>query len=99
MESRLSQIDGGMLHIVAITEARAQDERVVVAEIYFQGAPAGIYLFDDGKHGDLEADDMVFGLTYHIPPGLSGSNTLLEVIATDGSGRSSAAFPYLAVTK
>ncbi len=96
--SYISQTDGGDLTITAEIATPDGKNDIVSVELYFEGAPTGILMHDDGLDGDLTAGDGVFGYSIYIYPGMFASGQyLVGVVATDSSGQQSEIWPYLVV--
>ena len=73
--------------------------KVNMVEIYYEAAPAGIRLFDDGMHGDGQADDYFFSTSLFIEQGLPPNRMLLELKAVNRKNINSELFPYLYVSE
>ncbi len=78
----LSSQAGGALNMLAFVP----HPDIVSVEIYFDGVGTGILLRDDGKGGDLTADDGIYTFATPLYPPLSPLQALLEVVATDYAG-------------
>ncbi|MBN1592293.1 MAG: transglutaminase domain-containing protein [Candidatus Coatesbacteria bacterium] len=67
-------------------------------ELFLEGGvPTGFYLNDDGIDGDDHAGDGIFTFQTVLPYGMATGQMVLEVVAFDNSGNSSATYPYLTV--
>lgn len=65
-------------------------------EIGLGGTGAGIYLYDDGAHGDFLPGDGIYGLEIPLPPTTPSGMFILEVMATDVMQKP--VWPYLIVS-
>ncbi|MBN2055822.1 hypothetical protein JW905_12915 [bacterium] len=75
-------------------------EPPIDVEFYYQGIPSGVFLYDDGGHGDLDPGDGFFADGYDIPgEALAGFEGVycLELLATDARGAGSDLWPYLVI--
>lgn len=94
-DTDLTTTDGGKLTVVV-----AISDPVQSVEIYTGGQASGIFLLDNGAQGDLASGDNLYTFTADIgplEPGLAGQQLLLEVVARNPQGLTSATFPYFAV--
>ncbi|MBN1356861.1 VCBS repeat-containing protein [bacterium] len=92
----LHQAAGGNLTILAFVVDQQGDTRQV--ELYYYGTPLGVFLYDDGMHGDFSAGDGLYALKLPIGPGdLPKGKYLIELVATDTAGHKSFSWPYLHV--
>ncbi len=82
--------------IALLTEPQGLDNIASVA-IFYQGAPSGILLFDDGASGDFGAGDGVFGFSTDLPVGLDPLWLLLELNSVDKTGNKGRRWPFLVV--
>ena len=98
-DTHLHEVDGGLLTMLAIVQDTQND--VSTVEVYYEGSPTGLLLYDDGIHGDFGANDGVYGLTMNFGAGVlagtGGISIPLEIVATDQDGNRSTAWPYLTV--
>ncbi|MBN1355193.1 hypothetical protein JXA40_02870 [bacterium] len=96
MDTDLSFSQGGTLTILAYVTSPA--ESVEQVEIYWDGDPTGVFLHDDGMHGDFGSGDELWGFSLRIDPfALTGGDYLLELRAMDSNGIYSDLWPYLTV--
>ncbi|HUT03199.1 MAG TPA: S8 family serine peptidase [bacterium] len=96
--SYISQVDGGNLTITAEVATPDGKDDIASVELYFEGAPTGILMHDDGLDGDLTAGNGVFSYSIYIYPEMFASGQyLVGVVATDSSGQQSGMWPYLIV--
>jgi hypothetical protein len=96
-ESRISTTHGGRARLVARVLPQDPSFPVQTVEMHFRGNPTGIFLYDDGNHDDFSANDGIYGIGLDLPPGVAPGRYLLELLATDAAGRTSALWPYLEV--
>ncbi|MBN2054103.1 VCBS repeat-containing protein, partial [bacterium] len=90
--------DGGTMTLLTAVIDNDGPADIATVELYYDGVPTGIYLADDGANGDFAAGDGVFGLVLPFPGGaVPPTSLMLQVMATDGSGATSALAPYLEV--
>ena len=67
-------------------------------EMSYEGDLTGVWLYDDGAHGDFSAGDDIYGLQVPIGKGtLSGlaGLYLFDLIAKDCDGNVSDPWPYI----
>ena len=73
---------------------------VAEMELMYNNEPTGLFLHDDGLHGDFLADDGVFGFIQSIPPrNLNPGMLNLGVRGTDIEGNQSPTYPLLAISE
>ncbi len=96
MDTDISWADGGVFRMIAyVTDSDSPIESV---EIYWEGEPVGVFLYDDGLNGDFDANDGLYGIQFDverhtIPQG----EYLLELRAKDVDGNLSDLWPYLTI--
>jgi len=96
MDTDISYQDGGTLHMLAYV--MDPDSAVSNVQIYYDGLPTGVYLFDDGQSGDFGIGDSLWGLQLDIPPfTVPAGDYLLELCAEDVDGNRSDIWPYLTI--
>jgi len=96
--SYISEAEGGDLFIYAEISTPDGKNDVARVELYFEGAPTGILMRDDGADGDLVAGDDIFSYSIHVFPGMfAAGQYLVGIAATDSSGQQSDMWPYLTV--
>jgi len=81
---------GDILFVVWSTEAES-------VELLYAGLNTGLYLHDDGLDGDWAAGDLIHTIRFVGVRDLPVGSYLLGAIATDCTGKTSTAYPYLAV--
>lgn len=84
-------VNGGLLQFLA-----AVDQPNLTVEIWAGGAPAGVFLQDDGLNGDFAAGDLVYGWQAELGP-LAPLTAVLELVASTSNGCTSDIWPYLNV--
>ncbi len=96
--SYISEVEGGDLFIYADISTPDGKDDVARVELYFEGAPTGILLHDDGLGGDFMAGDGTYSYSIYIFPGMFAARQyLVGIVATDASGQQSDMWPYLTV--
>ncbi len=98
MTTHISQQSGGSFYLVAwVTDPQGvQDIRWV--QVFLQGMPTGVYLYDNGTNGDFAAGDGFYTLFVQgIAPGIQPQSILLELQAIDSAGNTSQLWPYLSI--
>ncbi len=90
---------GGELKMYAYVVEPPQVHPVgpIRTEIYYQGAPTGVLLRDDGTQGDGAEGDGVYTLRTYVPPGAPGGQIELEIVSIDGNGNHSDPWPALTI--
>ncbi len=86
METRLSELTGGSMRLVAMLSCTAPIGQGL--EIYYAGIGSGIYLYDDGLHGDFGELDGIQGISFDFAYGDllgAGGMHLLELGGRFGS--------------
>lgn len=83
-------VNGGLLQMIAALDKPA------TVEIYAGGAPAGVFLQDDGNSGDFAAGDGVYGWQTDLGS-VAPVSAVLELVATTTDGCTSDIWPYLNV--
>ncbi|MBN1593900.1 MAG: S8 family serine peptidase [Candidatus Coatesbacteria bacterium] len=97
-DSYISQADGGNLIITAKVSTPDARTDISKVELYFEGAPTGLLMRDDGLEGDSIAGDGIYTYSIFIFPGMFASGQyLVGIAATDSSGKTSDMWPYLTV--
>ena len=100
MGTQLSEAQGGNMTIMAWATDPQGLADIQSLELYFNDSPVGIYLMDDGAHGDFSAADSIFGFDIWLTPadlqGAAGSY-LFQLVATDFSGNQSDIWPNLTI--
>lgn len=78
--------------------AYVPQENVSSVEVYYNGAPTGILLVDDGsKYGDIAGDKIYTFKINNIPAGAPTGRLLLELVAFADNGMQSLPWPYFNV--
>lgn len=96
MDTDISWRYGGIFRMLAWVWDVENDVETV--EIYYEGLPTGVFLYDDGNNGDFEAGDSLFGLSIEIPPQtLTPGDYQLELRAFDSMDNASDLWPYLTI--
>lgn len=93
----LSGASGGDLTLMALVTDANGPADIKSVELYYQGNPSGVTLFDDGTNGDLAPHDSFYAISFPIAPGLPAMILTLELVAEDFSGSRSMMWPYLEV--
>ncbi len=96
----LDEEKGGNFTILAFVIDPNNDVNSV--ELYYEGLPTGVYLYDDGQHNDFAAGDGIFGFNYYFDEGsLNGfaGQYLFELKAFDSQNNESYLWPYFIVTQ
>ncbi|MBN1879278.1 lamin tail domain-containing protein [bacterium] len=97
MDTRVSASRGGQFTLLAVTAASSQVSGV---ELYYQGFPTGVMLFDNGQHNDFNAGDGVFGLSISIEAGeLEAGFYPFQLRAIGANGALSDLWPYLTISE
>ncbi len=97
MDTRVSASGGGQFTLLAVTTG---SEPVSEVELYYQGLPTGVMLFDNGAHNDFGAGDGVFGLSFSIgPDAIQTGDYPFQLRARDINGRQSDLWPYLTISE
>jgi hypothetical protein len=94
--SHIEEGEGGTLSILAAIQDPSGGSEPASVELAYQGEPVGLFLEDDGQHGDFEAGDGVYGLTLELGPGVPAGEYLLELIVRDTAGNVTI-WPYLEI--
>ena len=94
-DTEISTEEGGHFSVLAWVEDN--DNMVTEVQVYFGMIPTGIFLYDDGEHGDFNAGDHIYGQTFDIQPGAPAGQYLLTILATDETGNVSDPWPYFKV--
>lgn len=92
-DTRLTTSSAGILKLIALVAG----EKISLVEIYYQGCPTGIFLYDDGAHDDFAAKDMVYGYIAPIGEGAPVGRFPLGILCYSSIGGNSNFWPYLAV--
>ncbi len=96
MDTHITTASGGKFNLIAwVTDP---DEDVQNVEIFYDSAPTGVFLKDDGSQGDATANDSLYTLATSINPGAAPGSYLLEILARDQAGNESYLWPYLTIT-
>ncbi|MBI1189958.1 MAG: hypothetical protein GC200_04660 [Tepidisphaera sp.] len=61
------------------------------------GQPGSVTLFDDGTHGDVQANDGIYTLTYTVPSTASQGNRTVNFTVSDAQGHTSVSSLPLAI--
>ncbi len=99
VDTVLSSSAGGRLKIWALLSPEVLPLTPEV-ELYYNGVPAGVFLFDDGSHDDGASNDGLYGIAFDVAEssGLeTGSITGIEMRAIDAFGNDGPLWPYLKV--
>ncbi len=88
----LPPINITLLALVSDSEGISNISKV---ELLFQGTGTGLFLYDDGQHGDLAAGDGIYGFLVSVQEGIPSGYYPLEVRAANKQGRFSLIWPYL----
>jgi len=97
-DSYISEGEGGHLLINARVSTPDGKNDVARVELYFEGAPTGILMYDSGLGGDIMAGDGIYAYSINIFAGMfTAGQYLVGVVATDSSGQQSDMWPYLTV--
>jgi len=94
-DTEITTEEGGHFSVLAWVED--SDNMVTEVQIYFGVLPTGIFLYDDGEHGDFNAGDHIYGQTFDIQPGAPAGQYLLTILATDEAGNVSDPWPYFKI--
>ncbi len=96
MSNRISSSAGGLFHYVAWVLDPDGPGHIQSVELTAGDQPTGIFLLDDGAHGDFGAGDGVYGITLDIPPGAIAPSIIpIGIKATDIEGNIGFTVPYL----
>ncbi|MBN2057076.1 right-handed parallel beta-helix repeat-containing protein [bacterium] len=88
----------GHLSILALATHPQGNQAITQVELQYEGVNTGVFLLDDGAHGDFAAGDGVYGMSLDITPGsVPGGMYLFQIVARDSSGRHSDTWPYLTI--
>ncbi|MBN1592308.1 MAG: choice-of-anchor D domain-containing protein [Candidatus Coatesbacteria bacterium] len=87
---------GGKLLCVADIDDYLDGSSLARAELRFEGGGV-LTLLDDGQGDDEIAGDERFTGSMDLTPGYPAGDYLLEIVAIDGSGRESVAYPFYVV--
>jgi hypothetical protein len=89
---------GGFFNITARVVDPDGIEDIDRVELRYQGVSLGIQLIDDGRHGDAEGNDGLFGAQFYWgkKTGVPG-RYCIELVAVDQSGIESDPWPYLTI--
>lgn len=93
----ISTESGGNLSLLLYASDPDGDDDVINVELYYGGAPTGVYLSDDGPPLDWTAEDNLYMIISPVDPGLTADMFLVEGVARDSSGNVSHLYPYLTV--
>ena len=75
------------------------EDPIKTVELYYQGLPTGVYLYDNGRNDDFGAGDNIFGLSVYIEPGVLEPGVYpFQLRATDSEGSRSDLWPYLTLS-
>ncbi len=91
MSSRITIADGGQMSLLAYVHKG--DAEVSYVEVYFDGAPTGLYLVPD------PVNDGIYQFVTSLPPGIPQGGYPLELKAIDLDSIGSHLWPYLEVTE
>ncbi len=91
-----SQTGGDFLVLAMIVDPDGLQD-IAEVQLYYGILPTGIFLHDDGEHGDFAAGDGTFGAQFNMAPGAPADEYLLNIIATDNAGHMSDIWPYLVI--
>jgi hypothetical protein len=96
MDSDISYSSGGQLTMLAyVTDP---DSPISSVEIYYDGQPTGVFLYDDGAHADYGAGDSLWGFSVAVPAQtVPAGEYLLELRAKDVDENYSDLWPYLTI--
>ncbi len=88
---------GGKLNLVAFLS----DNDILRVEVFYEQKPTGIYLKDDGKSGDFQAGDGIYGIEIFVAArnSTSGASYIFGIDALDSEGLYSSLWPYLSVSQ
>ncbi len=87
-----------MLHFNAWVSDVKGPEDIETVEILYEGNELGVRLYDDGTHGDLNADDGLFSLSMPAEVNDPIINIPYSLIAKDKNGLVSRGWPELTTT-
>ncbi|MBN2053408.1 M1 family metallopeptidase [bacterium] len=96
--SRIGASEGGLLTLLAFCPDTPYGPAGL--ELMLGDDPTGLFLGDDGEHGDFDAGDGIFGLVLDFPPGVlsdAAGTWPIGIQSSDGFGFSRAAWPALEV--
>ncbi len=97
-DTDITEEEGGTFKMIAYVYDPDGPQDVVKVEIYYQGMPTGVLLYDDGQHGDFGANDQVWGFVAEVPPNtVPAGEYLLELKAFDAENNESDLWPYLTI--
>jgi hypothetical protein len=95
-DTEIDSESGGRFSVLALVDD-PEGWEITEVQIYFGLLPTGIFLYDDGRHGDFAAGDDLYGQSFDVPPGAPPGEHLLSIIATNELGVMSEAWPYLII--
>ncbi len=96
MDTRLHALNGGYFTMLAFVTG---EDPIKTVELYYQGLPTGVYLYDNGRNDDFGAGDNIFGLSVYIEPGVLEPGVYpFQLRATDSEGSRSDLWPYLTLS-
>lgn len=90
-DSRVTANSGGRMTIAALITS----DFGAYGEVFYGGAPTGIYLADDGANGDTTAGDGLYMASFDVPPG-EPLQAALSIRAVDSRGVASKFWPNYA---
>lgn len=100
MDSHLSSSAGGSITLAAFVIHPDGPAHIDHVELLFNGQSTGIFLLDDGAHGDLGEGDGMYAVHFEIPPNVIGPmSLLLEIEAIDINSYRSQARPVLGINE
>ncbi len=89
---------GGSVRIFAYVEPFfGNSTEQMAVQLYYGFIPTGIYLFDDGEHGDFEPNDRIFANMLNVDAPVPPGRYLLNIVATDSFGFTSDMWPYVQI--
>lgn len=95
MDSYLANHTASSVRFIAWVSS-PHENPIATVELYYDGLPTGVVLFDDGLHGDFLAADDFYGIEIPIPQiPLPPMHLLISIQATDQLGNISKMWPLL----
>ena len=94
--SRIDANTGGILVFLSTIIDRENDVQFV--QLAYQGALSGVFLYDNGTHGDFRPGDSIFTRDFGtLAPGAPQGQFLLELVAEDSAQNRASPWPYFSV--
>ncbi len=89
---------GGLFTCLALVSDPDGPAHIDTVELLYENEETGLFLYDDGAHGDYGPDDSIFGLEIPFPPDVISPTVLhLGIRATDMEGNQSRTYPFVKV--